>query len=105
MPRRRDKSRERRLAEERVARLMDLAAAAAREARWERAHRYSGLARRLAMRHQLGTTGPMRGRVCRRCGAFLVPGATLRVRVRDGKLVRTCLACGLVRRRPLAPKG
>lgn len=100
--RRRDKSQERALAEERVGVLVGLADEAAHADRWDLANRYADLARRLARRHQLGTPDAMRGRVCRKCGAFLVPGATSRVRFRHGKVVSTCLACGEVRRRPLA---
>lgn len=99
MARRRDKAREGRIAEERVPRLLELAEAAARAGRWDRAHRYADLAWRISLRHQLGAGVATRGRVCRRCRSFLVPGATARVRLREGRVVRTCLVCGAVRRR------
>lgn len=100
MARRRDKGRERALAEERIAQLVALAGEAGRAGRWDRAHRYAEIAHLLSLKHELGTPAALRGRVCRACRAFLVPGATARVRLREGKRVTTCLRCGAVRRRP-----
>ena len=40
-------------------------------------------------------------KVCKGCGAYLLPGITLRVRLGRKTLVRTCLECGLVKRMPL----
>lgn len=102
--RRRDKGLERDIALARVARLMDLAERAALAGRLDRAHRHAALARALSLRHELGTPAPMRGRVCRACAAFLLPGVTSRTRVREGRVVTTCLACGRVRRRPLGAR-
>lgn len=100
MARRRDKGRERALAEERIARLVALAESAGRAGRWDFAHRYARIAQLLNLKHELGTPAVLRDRVCRACSAFLVPGATARVRLRSGKRVVTCLACGAARRRP-----
>lgn len=95
---RRDKAEERTIARGRIARLFQLAEAAAREGRLDLAHRYVTLARRLGTKHVVRLGRDQRRRVCRACGAFLVPGRTSRVRARGGKMTQTCLACGAVRR-------
>lgn len=99
---RRNKAEEKAIAFERVARLVELAEQALREGRPARAHRYAELAWRVKTTYQLRGSR-IDGRACRACHAFLHPGATARVRLTEGKLSVTCLACGHVRRRPLHP--
>ncbi|MBS7652655.1 MAG: ribonuclease P [Candidatus Bathyarchaeia archaeon] len=68
------------------------------------AQRYVSLARRIAMRARLSLPREFRRRVCRGCGAFLVPGSSSRVRVRQRRephVSITCLRCGRVYRIPL----
>jgi ribonuclease P protein subunit RPR2 len=101
---RRDKGDERRIARERVARLVALAEEEARAGREERAHRYAELSWRLKTTYQLRGSA-IDGRVCRACRAFLAPGRTSRVRLTGGKRSVTCLRCGAVRRTPLARRG
>lgn len=60
------------------------------------------LARRIAMRQRVRIPRELRRRFCRRCSAYLVPGSTLRVRVRRGKVVTTCMRCGRHRRYQMA---
>lgn len=98
---RRDKGEERRIAHERVGRLVVLAEAAVREGRRDRADRYADLAWRLRLRYQLGASA-LDGRICRACHAFLQPGVTSRVRLTGGRVSVTCLACGGTRRKVLA---
>ena len=95
---RRDKAEDRRIARERIARLFALAEQQAKEGRTDRADRYVQLARKVGMRHTVRLAPQFRLRVCRACGAFLLPGRTARVRAREGKMAVTCLACGAVRR-------
>ncbi|MBS1194598.1 MAG: ribonuclease subunit [Methanomicrobia archaeon] len=64
----------------------------------EGSDRCVALARRIAMRHRVRIPRHLRRRYCRRCGAFLVPGVNLRVRIRRGKVVATCLRCRRQRR-------
>lgn len=97
---RRNKGEERAIAADRVARLVTLALDATHDARADRADRYAELAWRLKTRYRLGKCA-IDGSVCRGCHAFWVPGATVRVRIHDGRIVRTCLKCGAHRRRPL----
>jgi len=68
------------------------------------AQRYVDLARRIAMRTRLRLPRDLRRRVCRRCNAFLVPGATSRTRIRQRRephVATTCLKCGATTRIPL----
>lgn len=68
------------------------------------AQRYVDLARRIAMRVRLPLPREFRRRVCRSCGAFLVPGSSSRVRVRQRRephVSITCLRCGRIYRIPL----
>ena len=87
------------MARERVARLVELAERALVARRPERAARYAELAWRVKTTYQLRGTA-IDGRRCRSCGAFFSAG-TVRVRMREGRRVTTCLACGAVRRRAL----
>jgi ribonuclease P protein subunit RPR2 len=97
---RRDKGEERRIAHERVARLVELAEEAVREGRRDRADRYAELTWRIRLRYQLNATAAD-GRVCRACHAFLMPGETARVRLTGGRVSVTCLKCGHIRRKVL----
>ncbi len=58
-------------------------------------------ARSIAMRHRIRIPRAYRRKFCRRCHAYLVPGATARVRIHHGRVVVTCLRCGFQRRYPL----
>jgi ribonuclease P protein subunit RPR2 len=64
----------------------------------EGSDRCVALARRIAMRYRVRIPRHLRRRYCRRCGAFLTPGANLRVRIRRGTVVATCLRCRRQRR-------
>lgn len=92
-----DKAQARRAVAARMERLLDLAA----EAEPERSARYVRLAWRLSTRHRVRMGPEMKGRFCRRCFGYLVPGESVRTRVEKGRIVTTCLHCGTVRRRPL----
>ena len=56
------------------------------------------LARRIAMRQRVRIPRDLRMKFCRRCSAYCVPGSTVRVRVRRGKVVTTCMRCSGHRR-------
>lgn len=97
MARRRHKGEERELATARIARLLALAAQDP-----VYADRYAQLSAQLATKYQTGWSAQAKRLVCRDCHAYLGPAA-VRVRVRGGRIVRTCLACGGMRRRPVGP--
>ena len=99
---RRNKGEEKAIASERIDQLVALADRASAEGKKPRADRCAELAWAIKTTYQLRATA-IDGRRCRKCGAFLAPG-TMRVRMREGKRVVTCLACGSIRRKPLAPR-
>ncbi|MDF1532798.1 MAG: ribonuclease P [ANME-2 cluster archaeon] len=67
--------------------------------------RYVFLARRIGMRHRVRMPFHLKRRICKGCGAYLVPGASCRVRVKDARVVTTCLECGYHRRIPFYKAG
>ena len=100
---RRDKRRRRRIARERIRRLLELADQVVSED-LELAERYGELARRISMRCRVRIPRAWKWRYCRYCKKLLFPGITARIRTRsDGtpRIVMTCLRCGGVNRRPI----
>lgn len=67
--------------------------------------RYVFLARRISMRHRVRIPSHLKRRICKGCGAYLVPGANSRVRARSGRVVTTCLECGHYKRIPYHKAG
>ncbi len=67
-----------------------------------KAHRYAELAKKIARRHALRFPRRWKRRVCKKCYAFLVPGASSRVRIYKGRVIITCLRCGYVVRLPIS---
>ncbi|MEZ0345058.1 MAG: ribonuclease P [Infirmifilum sp.] len=100
--RRRDELKD--LAYERIERLLEFAAKVYVEEPGL-ADRYGEIAMAIARKARIRYPETLKARVCRRCGAFLVPGETMRVRVkRRGEMkyvAVTCLKCGYTRRYPL----
>ena len=68
------------------------------EKRPEYADRYMRLALRLKKRFRLRFTSEQRRKVCKLCGAYLVPGRTCTWRYNKGMLVITCKSCGRLNR-------
>ncbi len=88
------------IARERISLLFELAGREFSSAP-ELSNRYVALARKIAMRQRVRIDRRLRRQFCRHCSSFLVPGKTSRVRVHDGRVVVTCLACKTRRRYPL----
>ena len=91
-----------RIAMERAERLLELADKMFKK-RPEFAHRYAKLTWMLKTRYTLRFPALMNRKICRKCQAYLVPGATCRVRTvpkRPPHVVITCLRCGYHRRIP-----
>jgi|GEM_PF-343434 len=97
--RRRNKALERKMARDHIARLFQLAEREALNSRQDRADRYVFLARRIAMRYNIGL-GHYRRYFCRKCGTFLVPGRNSTYRLSHGKITITCRNCGQIFRFP-----
>ena len=70
----------------------------------ERSDRYVQLARKIAMRYNVGVPGELKKRFCRKCQSYLVPGANCKVRTAKKTLSVMCLKCGTTTRHPIGPK-
>ncbi len=93
------RSAQRRIARERIDRLLHLAQAEI-SAKPERSLRYVRLARAIAMKCRLRMPRRWRRMICKRCECLLIPGKTSRVRLRGSRLNVTCASCGKVHRYP-----
>ena len=92
------------IASERMDILFRQAEEAARKGEPVRSDRCVALARSIGMRYNMRLPPEFKRRICRSCGAFLVPGKNLRVRIRPGRTVWTCLKCGTPSRKRTAPR-
>jgi len=90
------------IASERMAILFKEAERAAGEGETVLSERYASLARSIGMRYNVRLPARLKRRICRNCGAFLVPGKNLRVRLRHGTSVWTCLKCNTAKRTKVA---
>jgi len=100
----RKKREARAIAAERLDILLNEAEKAALEGKLKRADRYAELAGKIRMKVNLPLPPGRKGEICRGCKAFLLPGKTARVRVRDGRVVRQCLRCGRIARVPYSAR-
>ena len=100
MARRRNKSEERDIAAARIATLLGQAETELAGPDADLADRYASLAVAIGQRYQMPLGPAARARVCRRCHGFR-SAASMRVRLRRGRLVTTCVRCGDIRRRGL----
>lgn len=91
------------IAYERMVYLFDLAGREYAESP-VRSNRYVSLAKRIGMRYRVSLPSELKRKMCKGCGSFLSPGASCRVRLKDGRLNIACLNCGRVQRYPLADK-
>jgi len=66
--------------------------------------RYIELARELGTSNRISLGKEERSHFCRKCGAYLVPGENLSVRIQHGKVIRTCRECGTISRIPINRK-
>jgi ribonuclease P protein subunit RPR2 len=89
------------IAKERMDLLVEQADQAALSGQMELADRYIDMARRVGMRYNVRFRSDQRGRFCKACYRYLLPGSTSRTRLSRGRKVTTCLRCGHVMRRPL----
>jgi RNase P subunit RPR2 len=104
MAKRRDKGEERAVAERRISTLLARARAEhLADAASPLPDRYAALSLRIAQRYQTGLPREAKAQVCRACGAYRT-ATTSRTRLTGGRLSVTCLRCGAVARRPIAPR-
>lgn len=103
MARRRNKGEEKHIARKRIDALLAAARSETLGPDRDLADRHAGLALRVARRYQATLRPDQKAQVCRKCGAYRTHDSS-RVRLRAGKITTTCLRCGAVHRRPLAPR-
>ena len=68
------------------------------------ADRYVELARKIGMKCQVRIPKRFKMCFCKECNSFLVPGVSSRIRNRHdgkGKVIITCLKCGMIKRYPM----
>ena len=88
-----------RLANERVETLLALAKKTVKKSP-QRAKRYVDLARKISMKYSVPISREWKKHICRKCGAFLLPGFNQTVRA-DRKtqcMIYVCKDCGAVKR-------
>ena len=54
---------------------------------------------KIGQRHKVGIPESHRSMICRKCQSMLISTKSVRVRIRDGIRISTCLKCGSVRRK------
>lgn len=64
------------------------------------AKRYITLARKIAMKVNLTLTKDQKRKFCRYCYSYFVPGKNLKVRLKNKKVIYTCLICNKITRFP-----
>jgi ribonuclease P protein subunit RPR2 len=93
----------RELARERIEKLFALASECFGK-KPQLANRYVDLARSIGMKCRVRIPPHLKMRFCKQCGSFLVAGVNSRVRIRPdgkGRVVITCLKCGMIKRYPM----
>jgi ribonuclease P protein subunit RPR2 len=100
---RRGAEQSKKIAGERVERLLSLAEEVAKEDP-KLSDRYVALAWRIKTKYNLRLPRSLKLRFCRRCLSYWKPGETSRVRIREGILTITCMRCGWIYRLPLPRK-
>tara|TARA_Y100000310_G_scaffold342813_1_gene447581 strand:+ start:682 stop:993 length:312 start_codon:yes stop_codon:yes gene_type:complete len=63
--------------------------------------RYVTLARKIAMKLKVGIPQELKRKFCKHCYKFLMPSVNSRNRIRDGKVIISCLECKKFTRIPL----
>ncbi|MHA1481424.1 MAG: ribonuclease P protein component 4 [Candidatus Thorarchaeota archaeon] len=74
----------------------------------EHAKRQMHSARKIAQKVRTKVPRHMSRRVCRKCGAVLIPGRNARFRIRNNRsthLTMTCFDCGTAKRFPVIREG
>lgn len=86
------------IAYRRIDTLFDLAERAGSTGNQAMADRYVKIARNVAKKATIPIPQRYKPFYCRKCSSFLLPGKTSRIRIKRGKVIRTCLVCGSISR-------
>ncbi|MEM2300192.1 MAG: ribonuclease P protein component 4 [Candidatus Hadarchaeales archaeon] len=87
------------IALERIERLLDLAEEIY-ESNPQLAERYVQLAWKIKTRYTIRFSKILKRRFCKKCFSIWIPGKTVRVRIKRGIIIWSCLSCGRVYRIP-----
>jgi ribonuclease P protein subunit RPR2 len=101
----RNKKIQRKIADERIKKLFNMAKIRALAGDFYFANHYVFLARKIAMRYRLLLGKEYKRSFCRNCYSFLVPGLNCRVRIQRGKIIIFCNNCEKFMRIPLKNHG
>lgn len=82
----------------RAIQLIELAIKEAESDNIDLARNYVRLAREYAKYGKFKLPLEYRQKFCRKCNVPLIPGKTLRVRIKSKVLIKSCLLCGWIRR-------
>ncbi|MGA1822537.1 MAG: ribonuclease P protein component 4 [Thermoplasmatota archaeon] len=93
------------VASDRIRTLYDLAVSRARSGDLILARRYTLLARKIGMRYTVRIPAHLKMITCRSCFVPMIPDVTSRTRIRNGRIITTCLECGRIMRHPIKPGG
>ncbi len=66
--------------------------------------RYVSLARKLSMKYKVKIAPQYKKQFCKKCYKFLVPGKTLRTRIKNKVLIYYCKYCDHITRYPFSKK-
>ncbi|CAF30477.1 ribonuclease P protein component 4 [Methanococcus maripaludis] len=92
------------VAEERINILMNLAEKESNSGKTERSKNYVLLGKKIAMRMRMPYPKEWKRRICKNCGSFLIYGKNARVRTKAKNyphVVITCLECNSITRIPI----
>ena len=98
------KRQQQQIAVQRIDTLERLAEAKALAGDFVLAQRYITLARNIATRLVVSVPSSVKRRVCRQCGAYLLPGVSSRTRIHRGRIIVYCTTCHAYSRYPLHHK-
>jgi ribonuclease P protein subunit RPR2 len=90
---RRDKTRERKIARERIAILMGHAEDEAKKGNVKRTDRYVALAKRIGTRYNVRFPRQLKRKLCKHCDSFLLPSVNCRVRLNKRTVSIYCYKC------------
>ncbi len=98
----REKKLERRVAEERIKKLLEMAEEKKFD-NYDLSRRYIELARKIAMKYRIKIPREQKRKFCKKC-LYPYRHDRVRVRIKKGRVIVTCLNCGYVRRFPVCKR-
>jgi ribonuclease P protein subunit RPR2 len=100
----RNKKTQKKIAENRINRLFQLAEEKALIDRLDLANRYVELARKISMRYLVPIPRQFKRRFCKHCYSYLLPAVNCRIRIYRGRIIIYCKNCEKYSRIPYRQK-